>query len=240
MNKIIPVDDVVEKPRMTSDFVEKLIGHTAFQLLPDGRSTVCQITLVNGFTLSGISSFIDTGNYDEEVGRSRAYEKAMQKVRDAAALLFAEQQYEIGKIQSIDARNLLRGIGFYFKHYTGSIYKLLHTAKNKSDLTETAVYQSVADGEIYTRPLDQFYEKFTCVFDLPASEAFLIGLQGEHDEVMLKHSKLGKLVCNPKPDHFTDENWQLCCDQFKHMTNYADVLLARMQLLAQKKESSNA
>lgn len=47
-------------------------------------------------------------------------------------------------------------VGGTYEHFKGNRYELLCVAQLESDLTPMAVYQSLKDGEIYTRPLQEF------------------------------------------------------------------------------------
>lgn len=186
MNNFDEIEQLIQSknlnaPRSTPTQVESAIADIKYVLLPDRRSTLCAITLVNGFTVHGISSMVSGEDYDQEVGRITAYKKAFGEVRDVLAVLMVEKRYQEQQAQNIAA---LQGTGFYFKHHKGSIYKLLHIAKNESDLEEIAVYQAVLDGVIYTRTSSEFYEKFTCVVGMDDKELERINLQAEYDELL--------------------------------------------------------
>lgn len=227
-------------PRVTNDFIESIVGHIAYELLPSGHATVCQITLINGYTVEAISSVMSRENYDEEVGRIRAYEKAIEKVKDAAALLITERMYQITREGEQFKQNLSRGVGMYFRHYSGVIYKLLHTVKDEEDLSEMAVYKCVADGELYTRPLDQFYEKFTCAMNMSFNDGRLITLQGQFDELMVEYSKIKKMVEKGQPEHINDCDWELLQLQLIPMREHCEILMERMSRLSEKKELDHA
>lgn len=186
MNNFDEIEQLIQSknlnaPRSTPTQVESAIADIKYVLLPDRRSTLCAITLVNGFTVHGISSMVSGEDYDQEVGRITAYKKAFGEVRDVLAVLMVEKRYQEQQAQNIQA---LQGTGFYFKHHKGGIYKLLHIAKNESNLEEIAVYQAVLDGVIYTRTSSEFYEKFTCVVGMDDKELERINLQAEYDELL--------------------------------------------------------
>lgn len=227
-------------PRVTNDFIESIVGHIAYALLPSGHATVCQITLINGYTVEAISSVMSRENYDEEVGRIRAYEKAIEKVKDAAALLITERQYQESREGEQFKRSVLRGVGMYFRHYSGVIYKLLHTVKDEKTLAEMAVYKCVADGELYTRPLGQFYEKFTCTMDMSINESRLIVLQGQYDESMVEYNHIKKMIEKGQPEHIEDGDWELFQLQLIPMREHCEILLKRMNRLSEKKELDHA
>ncbi len=71
-------------PSVTLQDVENAILEETYTLLPNGRTTVCQITLIDngdsGFTVEGQSACVSRANYNEELGRRYAREKALEKV----------------------------------------------------------------------------------------------------------------------------------------------------------------
>lgn len=235
MNNFDEIEQLIQSknlnaPRSTPTQVESAIADTKYVLLPDRRSTLCAITLVNGFTVHGISSMVSGEDYDQEVGRITAYKKAFGEVRDVLAVLMVEKRYQEQQAQNIQA---LQGTGFYFKHHKGGIYKLLHIAKNESDLEEIAVYQAVLDGVIYTRPLSEFYEKFTCVVGMDDKELERINLQAEYDELLNRYSNLETKLGEGQPDDTNDNQWWLLKRQLATMRDYHEVLTVRIADLDQ-------
>lgn len=237
MNNFDEIEQLIQSknlnaPRSTPTQVESAIADTKYVLLPDRRSTLCAITLVNGFTVHGISSMVSGEDYDQEVGRLTAYKKAFSEVRDVLAVLMVEKRYQEQQAQNIQA---LQGTGFYFKHHKGGIYKLLHIAKNESNLEEIAVYQAVLDGVIYTRPSSEFYEKFTCVVGMDDKELERINLQAEYDELLNRYSNLETKLGEGQPDDTNDNQWWLLKRQLAPMRDYHEVLTVRIADLDQTK-----
>lgn len=237
MNNFDEIEQLIQSknlnaPRSTPTQVESAIADIKYVLLPDRRSTLCAITLVNGFTVHGISSMVSSEDYDQEVGRLTAYKKAFSEVRDVLAVLMVEKRYQEQQAQNIQA---LQGTGFYFKHHKGGIYKLLHIAKNESDLEEIAVYQAVLDGVIYTRPSSEFYEKFTCVVGMDDKELERINLQAEYDELLNRYSNLETKLGEGQPDDTNDNQWWLLKRQLAPMRDYHEVLTVRIADLDQTK-----
>lgn len=66
-------------PRVTAEQVEQAIIAQTFTVLPDGRTTVCQLTLDNGFTVEGTSACVSKENYDEALGNKYARERAFNE-----------------------------------------------------------------------------------------------------------------------------------------------------------------
>ncbi len=58
------------------------------------RTTVCILTMANGFEIVGTSSCIDEENYNESIGNSCAYEDALKKVQDYLAYQVKELEYQ--------------------------------------------------------------------------------------------------------------------------------------------------
>lgn len=70
--------------------VDKIKGAT-YTLLPDGRTTVCQLTLANGFTVTGESACVDLAEYNRHIGEKYAYEAAVDNVWKFEGYLLAEK-----------------------------------------------------------------------------------------------------------------------------------------------------
>lgn len=71
-------------PSVTIEDVEAAIIGETYTLLPNGRTTVCQLTLFDngdtGFTVEGQSACVSSANYDEKKGRHYARQRAVDKV----------------------------------------------------------------------------------------------------------------------------------------------------------------
>lgn len=230
MNIYDEVEQVIQSknhvaPRSTPELLEDLVADIQYVLLPDRRSTLCCISLVNGFTVHGISSVVSAENYDQEVGRITSYKKAHQALKDTYGFLIAERRYQEKQAKCLEA---LQGKGEYFEHYTGGIYKLLHIAVTELELESTAVYQSVTDGIIYTRPAGEFYEKFKRVLDMDAPKRDYVDLQIEYDEVARRVHHLEVRLGQGKPDNVDENQWLLLKCSLAPMREYHGVLMARM------------
>lgn len=67
-------------PRVTPEDVAAAMVSETFTVLPNGRTTVCQLTLDNGFTVEGMSSAVCIENFDAELGRKISRNKAVEKI----------------------------------------------------------------------------------------------------------------------------------------------------------------
>jgi hypothetical protein len=75
--------------------MDKIKGAT-YTLLPNGRTTICQLTLENGFTVEGMSACVDAANYDQFKGEKYAWEDALNNVWKFEGYLLAEKLYREG------------------------------------------------------------------------------------------------------------------------------------------------
>ena len=80
-----------QAPRVTKEEVDAAIIQQDFTVLPDGRTTVCTMTLDNGFTVRGESSCVFIENFDEGIGRSVASKNAENEVWKFLGFRLAER-----------------------------------------------------------------------------------------------------------------------------------------------------
>lgn len=83
-------------PRITPDMVDAAILTEQYHVFPGTTTTVCCLTMYNGFTVVGHSACASPENFDEEIGRRIAREEARRQIwaLEGYALrhvLFAEQ-----------------------------------------------------------------------------------------------------------------------------------------------------
>lgn len=73
-------DTSSDAPRITLlDVLAAIVGET-FTVLPNGRTTVCQLTLDNGFTVEGTSACVSLANFDPVKGNAIAKANALDQV----------------------------------------------------------------------------------------------------------------------------------------------------------------
>lgn len=63
---------------ITLESIENLIQKEEY--FNNGKTTVCVLTLVNDFEVTGTSAPVDRANFDEEIGKKYAREKAIDKM----------------------------------------------------------------------------------------------------------------------------------------------------------------
>lgn len=67
-------------PRITPEDIDKQIVAGAYHVFPGTTTTVCCLTLRNGFTVIGESACADPRNFNEELGRQIAHDNARNKI----------------------------------------------------------------------------------------------------------------------------------------------------------------
>ena len=82
------------QPRsVTLDGIKAKIKNEMYLVLPDGKSTLCVLTLENGYTIKGISACVDAANFDMNIGRKIAFEDAIRQIWPLEGYLLAEKIY---------------------------------------------------------------------------------------------------------------------------------------------------
>jgi hypothetical protein len=79
--------------KVTIEQIEAKIKDETYLVLPDGRTTLCILTLENGFTIKGGSSCVDPKEFDLLLGRKYAREDAVKQVWAFEGYLLAEKMY---------------------------------------------------------------------------------------------------------------------------------------------------
>ena len=78
-------------PSVTIEEVNAAIVSETYTLLPNGRTTVCQLTLDNGFTVEGSSACVSLERYNQELGEKYARARAVEKVWAFLGFRLADQ-----------------------------------------------------------------------------------------------------------------------------------------------------
>lgn len=81
-------------PRITPDHISNTIKDIEFLCPKCGVLTICVLTLVNGFTVTGESACASPENFNEEIGRNIAFENARQKIWALEGYLLKQRLYE--------------------------------------------------------------------------------------------------------------------------------------------------
>lgn len=87
-------DKGLNAPRLTPAHIDKTIVSETYTNLPNGCSIVCQLTLVNGYTVIGTSSCVSADNFNQEIGNKIAKENAREKIWELEGYLLKQRLYE--------------------------------------------------------------------------------------------------------------------------------------------------
>lgn len=78
-------------PRVTIEQIESLVVREAYYVFSETTVTVCCLTLKNGFNVVGESACASAENFNAEIGKRHAREKAIDKVWALEGYLLREQ-----------------------------------------------------------------------------------------------------------------------------------------------------
>jgi len=67
--------------------------------LDDGKTTVCQLTMKNGFTVVATSSCVSPANFNRAIGEKVAWDNALEKVWELEGYLLQQKRFEAGLVQ---------------------------------------------------------------------------------------------------------------------------------------------
>lgn len=67
-------------PRLTPEDIDATIVDEAYYVFPGTTTTVCRLTLKNGFSTLGESAAVSLDNFNEEIGKKIARDNARDKI----------------------------------------------------------------------------------------------------------------------------------------------------------------
>lgn len=74
------VDEGLTAPRVTPPAIDELIAAVQYYVFPGTSFTICALTLVNGFIVTGESACASPENYNKEIGEKIAFTNARAKI----------------------------------------------------------------------------------------------------------------------------------------------------------------
>jgi len=81
-------------PRVTQETLDSVIKNVEYHVFSGSQLTVCCLTLVNGFTVTGESACASPENFDKELGEKIAYGKARDKIWVLEGYLLKQKLFE--------------------------------------------------------------------------------------------------------------------------------------------------
>lgn len=76
-----------------TDITARVI-ETIYSVLPGTTTTICQLRMVNNYTVLGTSACVDPTKYNQALGEKYAYEDAINKCWPLEGYLLAERRYQ--------------------------------------------------------------------------------------------------------------------------------------------------
>ncbi len=124
------------KPQRTAvslNDIQDKVKKTTYTVLPDGKTTVCQLHMENGYTINGHSACVDPTQYNQALGEKYAYEDAINKAWPLEGYLLAEEIFRRGPqvkvyswrdvVKHSQLKDPLRGdIQFYVRMRDGAAF----------------------------------------------------------------------------------------------------------------------
>jgi hypothetical protein len=87
-------DKGLNAPRINPVGIDAVIVHESYTVLPSGKVMVCELTLVNGFTVRGESATVSRENFDLMIGRKISYQNARNKIWELEGYLLQQRLYQ--------------------------------------------------------------------------------------------------------------------------------------------------
>jgi hypothetical protein len=82
--------------RVTVSDMQAKVKSSTYTRLPDSTTTVCQITLENGYTLVGTSACVDPASFNQAIGEKIAYDNAFEQLWSLEGYLLKQRRFEAG------------------------------------------------------------------------------------------------------------------------------------------------
>ena len=84
----------LDAPRLKPSDIDAVIKSKTFTILPSGKCMICEITLVNGFTVRGESCCVSPENFDVEIGEKISFNDARDKIWGFEAYLLQQRGFD--------------------------------------------------------------------------------------------------------------------------------------------------
>jgi hypothetical protein len=80
-------------PRVTRELIESRIAKVSFFVLPETTTTICNMTLDNGYSVRGESACVDKRNFNMAIGEKLAHDDAFRKMWALFGFMLAENTH---------------------------------------------------------------------------------------------------------------------------------------------------
>lgn len=145
--------------KVTLEQIKGKIIDECYLVLPDGKSTLCILTLENGYTIKGLSACVDASNFNVNVGRQIAYEDALRQIWPLEGYLLAQKLYmnmvpAVEKvISALDEDRIVAEFDLQYKKWKATTKKTARRpAAKKTTRKRAAGYGLKKDGTPKAKP----------------------------------------------------------------------------------------
>jgi hypothetical protein len=90
-------ETIVHRTKVSLNDIQGKVKKTTYTVLPDGKTTVCQLHMENGYTINGYSACVDPASYNQALGEKYAYEDAINEAWPLEGYLLAEEIFQRSK-----------------------------------------------------------------------------------------------------------------------------------------------
>ncbi len=78
-------------PRLRPEDIDKVIASATYTRLPSGKVMVCELTLINGYTVRGESACVSPENFNVQIGEEISFKNAREKVWELEGYLLQQR-----------------------------------------------------------------------------------------------------------------------------------------------------
>lgn len=89
------------KDHLTEEDINKKIKDKKFTILEDGKTTICNLYLENGYTVRGEAACVNPVNFKKDLGEKIAFENARDKVWVLEGYLLQEKLFRSGQLCTV-------------------------------------------------------------------------------------------------------------------------------------------
>lgn len=90
-------------PRVTPQDIDALIKSESYWIVPLSTTTICALTLTNGFVVIGKSACAYSDNFDADIGRKIAFDDARSKIWELEGYRLSCRRQAMDELLQLDA-----------------------------------------------------------------------------------------------------------------------------------------
>lgn len=239
-------------PRVTPADVDAAIDRVQYHVFQGTMKTVCEITLKNGFSVSGESACASPDNFDQQIGEQIAKRNAREEIwpllgyalkeklhmlNKVPPLMVDDPLYNLGEVQTYIGTKVVHAVPMTRQEYNDFRGWVLPVDEDGSDAGFLVQYTDGGKGNvpgfsgyISWSPSDVFLGSYGLIGSpeptLP--KTFLDRMREERDALNEKREKLKQFVDSEKFNELEFMDRELLVIQHNHMVHYLETLDMRI------------